>query len=67
MTGRGLSGVLYDSDGNRKPLTKGSKQMAAFILLLPARIAVEALILPIRLFHFIDSLGPLGGSDHKKN
>lgn len=53
---RGLTGVLYDRNGNRKT---GAKQTAIRIALFPIRIVVEAIIFPIRFFQFIDNLGPL--------
>lgn len=55
---RGLTGVLYDRYGNRKT---GAKQTAIWIALFPIRLAVEAVIFPIRFFRFIDDLGPLSG------
>ena len=55
---RGLTGVLYDRNGNRKT---GAKQTAIWILLFPIRLAVEAIILPVRIYQFIDRAGPLTG------
>lgn len=55
---RGLTGVLYDRNGNRKT---GAKQTAIWIALFPIRLAVEAVILPVRLFQFVHDLGPLTG------
>lgn len=53
---RGLTGVLYDRDGNRKT---GMKQATIRFVLFPIRLAVEAIILPIRLVQLIDNLEPL--------
>ena len=55
---RGLTGVLYDRNGNRKT---GTKQTIVWALLFPIRLVVEAAILPIRFYRFIDDLGPLSG------
>lgn len=55
---RGLTGVLYDRNGNRKT---GVKQAVVWALLFPIRVAVEAVILPIRAVTFIHNLGPLTG------
>ena len=55
---RGLTGVLYHRDGTPK---RGVKQTAIRIALFPIRLVVEAIILPIRIYQFIDSAGPLTG------
>lgn len=55
---RGLTGVLYDRNGNRKT---GTKQTVVWALLFPIRLAVELVILPIRIYQFIDDIGPLTG------
>lgn len=58
---RGLTGVLYDRNGNRKT---GMKQTIVWALLFPIRVAVEAVIFPARIVQFIHMAGPLTG--HKK-
>lgn len=55
---RGLTGVLYDRNGNRKT---GVKQAIVWALLFPIRVAVEAIILPVRIVQLIDMAGPLTG------
>jgi hypothetical protein len=55
---RGLTGVLYDRNGNRKT---GVKQTIVWALLFPIRLVVEAVILPARIYQFIDMAGPLTG------
>lgn len=59
---RGLTGVLYDHNGNRKA---GVKQTAIWIALFPIRLAVEAVILPVRFIKFVHNLGPLTSSPYR--
>ena len=54
---RGLTGVMYDRDGNRKPF--GPKQAFAWAFLFPARLALEVVILPVRFVKLIDDFSPL--------